>query len=137
MAFDPFTEGFNLVSTILDKFFPDADTELKAKLTQAAQAIENDFKLKLEQIEVNKIEAGSASLFKSGWRPAIGWVGAVGLAWNFVGYPISNYIIAILNLGLTPPMLASDNLMELVIAMLGLGAMRSYERISGVIPQGK
>ena len=81
MSLDPITAGFDLVKTGLDKFFPDADTELKGKLEAAATEINNNYQLQLDQIEVNKVEAGSSSLFTSGWRPFIGWICGLALAY--------------------------------------------------------
>jgi len=93
----------------------------------------------LAQVEVNKIEAGSSSLFVSGWRPAVGWVGVAGLAYQFLGYPLMQWLwsflqgIDIIPKGLTPPPnLETEQLMVLLSGLLGFGGMRSFEKAKGV-----
>ena len=68
----------------------------------------------------------------AGWRPAVGWVCVVGLCYNFLIYPLLTWAVAAFALGFTPPPLLSDNLMELVLGMLGLGALRTVEKWQGV-----
>jgi len=93
----------------------------------------------LAQVEVNKIEAGSSSLFVSGWRPAVGWVGVAGLAYQFLGYPLMQWGwsflqgVDIIPKGLTPPPnLETEQLMVLLSGLLGFGGMRSFEKHKGV-----
>jgi hypothetical protein len=93
----------------------------------------------LAQVEVNKIEAGSSSLFVSGWRPAVGWVGVAGVAYQFLGYPLMQWIWAfgqgvdLIPKGLAaPPDLQTDQLMVLLSGLLGFGGMRSFEKSRGV-----
>lgn len=93
----------------------------------------------LAQVEVNKIEAASSSLFVSGWRPAVGWVGVLGLAYQFLGYPVMQWLWAfaqgydIIPKGLNPPPdLDVEQLMTLLAGLLGFGGMRSFEKHKGV-----
>ena len=93
----------------------------------------------LAQVEVNKIEAASGSLFVSGWRPAVGWVGVAGVAYQFLGYPLMQWIwafgqgVEIIPKGLAPPPdLQTDQLMVLLSGLLGFGGMRSFEKSRGV-----
>ena len=93
----------------------------------------------LAQVEINKIEAGSASVFVAGRRPAVGWVGVLGLAYQFLGYPLMQWIWAfgqgvdIIPKGLAaPPDLQTDQLMVLLSGLLGFGGMRSFEKSRGV-----
>lgn len=78
------------------------------------------------QVELNKIEAQHRSAFVAGWRPAIGWVCAFGLAFPFILNPILQWYT-----GDPGPLLPMDSLMELVIAMLGFGSLRTYEKLKG------
>lgn len=97
------------------------------------------------QIEINKIEAASDNLFVAGWRPFIGWVCGFALAYAFVLQPIIEWIIAIIGITIemthivdgkavttteliTTPALAVDTLYQLVIAMLGMATLRTYEK---------
>jgi|6_EtaG_2_1085325.scaffolds.fasta_scaffold22100_2 hypothetical protein len=91
--------------------------EFMAELAQQPQAA---------QVELNKIEAQHRSIFIAGWRPAIGWVCAIGLAFPFLVNPILQWAT-----GEPGPQLPVDNLNELVFGLLGLGAMRSFEKFTG------
>ena len=117
---------------LLDKVIPDKDAREKAQSELFKAAQDQDFQLALAQIKVNEEEAKSENLFKSGWRPAIGWICVFGLAYNFVIYNILLWFINIYQLNVTPPALMSDILMELVFALLGLGSLRTFEKIKGV-----
>jgi len=93
----------------------------------------------LAQVEVNKIEAASSNLFVSGWRPAVGWVGVAGLAYQFLGYPFMQWAWAfgqgvdLIPQGLSaPPDLDVEQLMTLLAGLLGFGGMRSFEKSRGV-----
>ena len=77
------------------------------------------------QIDVNKQEAAHPSIFVAGWRPAIGWVGAIGLGYSFVIAPF-------ISIFTTVPELDTGSLMTLVLSMLGIGAQRTYEKVKGV-----
>ena len=85
------------------------------------------------QIEINKIEAGHRSVFVSGWRPFIGWICGASLVWHFIGYPIATYLTAISMPELIIPQLGSaDDLMTLVISLLGLGGFRTVEKLNSI-----
>jgi hypothetical protein len=117
---------------LLDKVIPDKDAREKAQSELFKAAQDQDFQLALAQIKVNEEEAKSENLFKSGWRPAIGWICVFGLAYNFVIYNILLWAVATFQLQITPPALMSDILMELVFALLGLGSLRTFEKIKGI-----
>lgn len=86
----------------------------------------------IAQTEVNKVEAASTSLFIAGWRPAIGWIGAVSLAYQFVLYPLLLWIPQVKN---PPKPLESDMLMTIITGMLGIAGMRSYDKMKGTDTQ--
>jgi hypothetical protein len=93
----------------------------------------------LAQVDINKIEAASTSVFVSGWRPAVGWVGVAGLAYQFLGYPLMQWVWAfgqgadLIPKGLpAPPDLQVEQLMTLLAGLLGFGGMRSFEKSKGV-----
>jgi hypothetical protein len=134
MSLDPITAGFDLVKTGLDKFFPDADLELKGKLEAAATEINNNYQLQLVQIEVNKVEAGSSSLFTSGWRPFIGWICGFALAYCSILEPLLRFIANVLfGYAGTFPAIDTDITMQVLLGILGLGAMRSYDKVQGTV----
>lgn len=83
------------------------------------------------QAEINRIEAAHRSLWVAGWRPFIGWVCGLGLLWAFIGQPIFQWIVVLMGVNVVPPHILTDNMMELVLAMLGLGGLRTVEKIQG------
>lgn len=117
---------------LLDKIIPDKDAREKAQAELLKAAQDQDFQKAIAQIEVNKMEAQHTSLFVAGWRPAIGWICVTGLGYNFLLYPMMTWLVVVTGSELAPPPLLSENLMELVMGMLGLGALRSFEKWKGV-----
>lgn len=90
------------------------------------------------QVEINKIEAGHRSLFVAGWRPAVGWIGAGAMFYQFIAYPLlvwawsSMQAAGWISLGLTPPpMLDTDALWVILTGILGLGTARTVEKVKG------
>jgi len=84
------------------------------------------------QIEINKIEAAHKNLFVAGWRPFIGWVCGVGILYAFIGQPILEWIITFKGLEVTTPEIDTTTLYNLVIAMLGMAGLRTYEKFKNV-----
>jgi hypothetical protein len=117
---------------LLDKIIPDKDAREKAQAELIKAAQDQDFQKAMGQLEINKVEAQHTSLFVAGWRPAVGWVCVIGLAYNFLLYPLLTWLVAVTGAEINPPALLSENLMELVLGMLGLGALRSFEKYKGV-----
>lgn len=83
------------------------------------------------QAEINRIEASHRSIFVAGWRPFIGWVCGMGFLWAFLLHPLFEWLVVLFDLKVTPPLIMTDNMMELVLALLGLGALRSVEKLKG------
>lgn len=117
---------------LLDKVIPDKGAREKAQFELMRAAQDQDFQLALQQIKVNEAEAQHQSIFVAGWRPALGWVCVAGLFYNFLVYPVLTWAVVVFDASITPPKLLSENLMELVLGMLGLGALRSFEKWKGV-----
>jgi len=107
---------------VLDKFIADPDARFKAEAELRAAL----FALDAKQTEVNAAEAANPNVFVSGWRPAIGWIGAAGLAYHFVLNPI------LVGLGWTALPKLDGMLFELIFALLGMGGLRTYEKVKGV-----
>ena len=107
---------------VLNKFIPDpaAKAQAEAELRSSLQAWDK------AQTDVNAVEAANPNIFVSGWRPMIGWIGAAGLAYQYVFRPIGVgfYGVAL------PPL--DGSLMELVVGLLGFGGMRSWEKYKGL-----
>jgi len=81
------------------------------------------------QTKINEAEAQHRSIFVAGWRPFIGWICGVALAYNFV---LRDLIIFAMGKDFVPPALQMDHLMTVLMGMLGLGAFRTYEKIKNV-----
>jgi hypothetical protein len=117
---------------ILDRVIPDTNAResAKAELIKAAQS--NDFQLAMGQLEINKVEASNPSLFVSGWRPFVGWTCSASFALHFVIFPILNFIIV--GLGYKEIVISFDmtTLMTTLGGLLGIGGLRTYEKIKGV-----
>lgn len=84
------------------------------------------------QVEINKIEAANINVFVSGWRPFIGWVCGAALAYTYIIAPFWAWILTVWYPGVMLPTLPTENLFELVMAMLGLGGLRTFEKLRGV-----
>ena len=128
-----------LINTILDKIFPNSDKANEAKvkvleLSQRGELADIDARLKimLAQADINKAEAASSNRYASSWRPTIGYICAVGIAYNFIIYPFLVWGAAIYAPYMEVPKLANDNLMELVVGMLGLAGFRTFEKVKTV-----
>jgi|TARA_R110000782_G_scaffold492_2_gene1604 hypothetical protein len=80
------------------------------------------------QTKINAVEAQHRTLFVAGWRPFIGWICGVALAYNFV---IRDLFIWVTKTTEAPPALQMDHLMTVLLGMLGLGGLRTYEKIKG------
>lgn len=120
MSFDPFTAGFDLIKTGLDKAFHDADTELKGKLEQAAKQIDAELQLKLAQLAINQDEAKSPSLFIAGGLALMIWVGSFSMGYQLFLMPILNgFMVAF---GLPPAFTGIDitQLKPIIVALLGI-----------------
>lgn len=126
-----------LVTMILDKVIPDktvADAS-KVKLIELAQtgelaAMNAVLQRDLAQMEVNKVEAAT-DLFRGGWRPFVGWVCGSGLAMQFVIGPILTWATTLAGRSIQFPVLDLSVLLTLLFGMLGLGAMRTTEKLKG------
>jgi len=116
------------VSKILDKFV--ADKDLKAKLQHELDT--EIHRANLAQIEVNKAEASHKSLFVAGWRPFVGWVCAGALAYHFIFQPIMVFAISIYGVSITLPEFDMGSLMTILMGMLGLGGLRTLEKVQKV-----
>tara|TARA_X000001382_G_scaffold129033_1_gene120087 strand:+ start:652 stop:1038 length:387 start_codon:yes stop_codon:yes gene_type:complete len=116
------------VSTILDKFVVDKD--LKQKLEHELKT--ELHKANMAQIEVNKIEAGHRSIFVAGWRPFLGWCLSFAMAYHFILQPIAIFSISVAGLSYDLPQFDMSSLMTVLLGMLGLGGMRTYEKSKGL-----
>ena len=113
------------VSDILDKFV--ADKDLKTKLSHELE--KEIISLNRAQLEVNKVEAGHNNIFVAGWRPFIGWICGLSIAYHFILEPIIQYMLIVNNINFNTPEFDFSQLSTIVMAMLGMSTLRTYEKI--------
>ena len=121
-----------VATSIIDRVVPDKNAAKKAKLDMQKELTTAFNKANLAQIETNKIQAAHPSIFVSGARPAIMWICAFGLGWQFVFQPVAVWVLALSGTGVALPIIETEGLMSLTLALLGLGGMRSFEKSKGV-----
>ena len=120
------------VSGLLDKFIEDKDEKAKLAHEIATMAENQAHESVMAQIKVNEVQAAHKSLFVAGGRPAIMWICAFGLGWQFVFQPVAVWGLALSGTGVALPIIETEGLMSLTLALLGLGGMRSFEKSKGV-----
>lgn len=131
---------FDFGSKVIDKIFPDKDAADKAKIEMLKLQQEGAFKeLELQfdnmkaQIGVNAKEAENPNLFVSGWRPGVGWVCVAAYVFNYLIMPLANWVAKWMDAA-APAIVALDTgeLTTLLFGMLGIGGLRTYEKVKGV-----
>tara|TARA_R100000541_G_scaffold43026_1_gene50256 strand:+ start:249 stop:650 length:402 start_codon:yes stop_codon:yes gene_type:complete len=121
------------VTGILDKVIPDSD--MKAKLAHEIATMSDNHAQQalLSQLEINKAEAASGSIFKGGWRPFIGWISGVAFAYHFVLQPLLVFVLTASGVDLPElPEFDMSTLLTVLGGMLGIGGLRSYEKTKGL-----
>lgn len=124
-----------MLGEILDRVIPDKAEAAKARLEMEGKLLEAATAQAGQQAAINQTEAASANIFVAGWRPFIGWVCGAGLAWAFIVAPMATWLLAALEIKQSLPRLEIEYLLELVVAMLGLGGLRTFEKLKGVARQ--
>ena len=120
-------DAVSAIGNVFDKLF--TSKEEKAAAERILLKIQQQ--PHILQGEINRIEAAHRSIFVAGWRPFIGWVCGVGFLWAFLGHPLFEWVVTLMELEVTPPALMTDKMLELVLAMLGLGGLRTVEKLKG------
>lgn len=130
MTMDPLTAGLEIGGKILDHFFPDPVKKAEAMLELQKMQQAGDLAIVGYQSDINKVEAASADPFTSRWRPFIGWICGCGLAIQFIVSPVVEWAAALAGHPTLMPKLDTGTLTTLLIGMLGLGGMRTMEKLS-------
>ena len=115
----------DLAGKVVDRLWPNKTEEERAQLAAAVSVVQG-------QLEINRVEAASPSVFVAGWRPFIGWVCGVSCAWNWLGLSVAKFVLAVAG---HPVQLSPADLSEmwpLLAGMLGIGGLRTFEKIKGV-----
>jgi hypothetical protein len=125
MALDPITAGIDLAKVAIEKIWPDKTEAEKQQLAAAVQMVQG-------QLDINRAEAASGSVFVGGWRPFIGWCCGAAFAWNWVGMPMVQFAAAYSGHAVVLAQADMSEMMPVLLGMLGLGALRTTEKIKGV-----
>ena len=121
------------VTGLLDKFVEDKDQKAKLAHEIATMSDTHAQPAVLAQLEINKAEAASGSLFKGGWRPFIGWTSGIAFAYHFVMQPLLVFVLTVSGLDLPElPEFDMSTLLTVLGGMLGIGSLRTYEKQKGL-----
>ena len=115
----------DLANSVISKIWPDKTEKEKAELAAAVQLVQG-------QIDINKVEAASPSVFVAGWRPFIGWTCGAAFAYKFVLAPAAAFALTALGHPIELPVLDFTEMSTVLLGMLGIGGLRTLEKIKGV-----
>lgn len=132
MSLDPVTALLDIGNTVISRIFPDPVQAATAKLELVKLQQSGELAQMTGQLDINKVEAGNASIFVSGWRPFIGWVCGTACAWNWIGLKIAVFIASLAGHSITLQPADLSEMMPVLMGMLGIGALRTIEKINGV-----
>ena len=128
----PLEAVLGLATSLIDRIFPNPAQKASAQLELLKLQQSGELAQITGQLDINKIEAANVNLFVSGWRPAIGWVCALALAYQYLVRPLSGTIAMMTGHTLPPLPGLDDNLWQLMMGMLGMGGLRTFEKVQGV-----
>lgn len=131
MSFDPITAGLDVLGKILDRVLPNKVEADKAKAELLSMQVQGELNQLMGQLEINKEEAKNPNWFVSGWRPAAGWVSVFGLTYEFIMQPLLSWASIIVHIPV-PPAIDVDTLMVLLGSLLGIGGLRTIDKVKGV-----
>ena len=116
------------VAGLLDKFIEDKDQKNKLAHEIATMAEKQSHEIAKAQIEVNKEEAKSRSWWIAGWRPTAAWITVIAMGYHYIIQPFLVFILAMFGVTVDLPSFDMDTLMTVLLGMLGLGGLRTYEK---------
>lgn len=121
----------DLASTVIARIWPDATQVEKDKYAQALQESLQQFQLDNGQLLINQAEASNENVWVSGWRPFCGWIAGFGFAWQYVFQPMITYFLVVFGVHIPPlPILDTAMLSTLLFGLLGLGTLRTVEKVN-------
>lgn len=139
MAFDPLSVILGVGTKLIERLWPDPAQRdaAKVKLLELQQSGElaqlaAETELAKGQLAINQVEAASPRLWVSGWRPCVGWVGAAGLAYAAILEPLGRFVAVLTGYTGAFPVLDTTITMQILMALLGIGGLRTWEKQKGV-----
>lgn len=128
-----------LLGNVLDKLFPDpaAANDAKLRIMEMAQKgelaqLDAEMKMATGQMEINKVEAANNSIFVAGWRPFVGWTCGAAFAFKFIGGPLMVFLAGLYGHVIVLPDMDFTEMSTILMGMLGIGALRTVEKVKGV-----
>jgi hypothetical protein len=122
---------FDMAKSLLERWFPDPAKKAEAEAAWLQMIQEQEFKKIVAQLEVNAKEAMNPNLFVAGWRPFVGWCCGLGFLYSTIGQPFLVWLAAVKGFS-PPPDVDKDLLLTVLGGMLGLGILRTTEKVKGV-----
>jgi len=132
MALDPVSILLEVGNKVIDRVWPDPSQAAQAKLELIKLQQSGELAVITGQMEINKAEAQNASVFVSGWRPFIGWVCGSACAWNWIGIPLVKALSVYQQIPFPIAPADLSEMMPVLIGLLGLGGLRTVEKLQGV-----
>jgi hypothetical protein len=129
---DPISALLNIGNTLINKLFPDPAQAAQAQLALLKMQQDGELAAISGQMEINKIEAASSSVFVAGWRPFAGWVCGIGLAYVSILEPILRLTATLTGYTGDFPAIDTTLTMQVLLGMLGMGGLRTLDKIKGV-----
>jgi len=129
---DPISALLNIGNTLINKLFPDPAQAAQAQLALLKMQQDGELAAISGQMEINKIEAGSSSVFVAGWRPFAGWVCGIGLAYVSIIEPVARLVATFVGYTGAFPAIDTTLTMQVLLGMLGMGGLRTLDKIKGV-----
>lgn len=131
---DPISNVADAAAKIISLFKADPNVKQQLQADLELTSLQGEIQNELQQIATNAAEAGNKSVFVAGWRPFIGWVCGAALGYTYVVQPFLQFGLVALRVHLdvaSLPKLSLGDLMPILLGLLGLGAMRTYEKVQG------
>lgn len=135
MSLDPITALLNVGESVISRIWPDPHVrgEQMLKLEDIAHkkgmaALEAEIQVLTGQMQINSTEAKHKSIFVAGWRPFVGWVGGVGLCYAAILEPLMRFAASLYGYTGDFPILDTTITLQVLMGMLGIGAMRSFDK---------
>lgn len=133
MALDPISAALDIGGKLIDRLWPNPEEAARAKLELLKMERDGDLAVMTAQTDINKVEAQSANLFVSGWRPFIGWVCGAALVYAALIEPLARFIAKVLfSYAGDFPVIDTTLTLQILLGLLGLAGMRSWEKKEGV-----
>lgn len=132
MALDPISAALDIGGKLIDRLWPDPTQAAAAKLELLKMQQEGDLAVMVAQTDINKIEAGSSSLFVAGWRPFVGWCCGFAFVYAAIVEPLARFISQVFfKYSGAFPVIDTTLTMQVLLGLLGMAGLRSWDKKNG------